>query len=169
MAIKTLWPVGHSCGHTQDHDLSGKRPSERAGYANWLGTKECTDCGRAGRDQRTERDKEAWLAQRRTEEAAAIETWEQRCAMPALDGSQKAVAWARRVRYQLVVGGAEHAETAGMSVDDYLAQLEPALYKVTSASWWIDQRDSASEDLAELVEDAASDTKLDTGTENPFS
>lgn len=47
MAIKTTWPVEHTCGHREDHDLSGKRPSERAGYARWLATKDCTDIAAA--------------------------------------------------------------------------------------------------------------------------
>jgi hypothetical protein len=32
VAIKTVWLTEHSCPHTEEHDLSGKRPSERAGY-----------------------------------------------------------------------------------------------------------------------------------------
>lgn len=43
MAIKTTWPVEHTCGHREDHELSAKRPSERAGYARWLTTEDCSD------------------------------------------------------------------------------------------------------------------------------
>lgn len=43
MAIKTTWPVQHTCGHREDHDLSATRPSERGGHARSLATKDCTD------------------------------------------------------------------------------------------------------------------------------
>ena len=53
MAIKTLWLVEHGCGDDEVHDLSGKRPSERAGYARWLRGKDCSACWRRtrGNDQ----------------------------------------------------------------------------------------------------------------------
>jgi hypothetical protein len=44
MAIKTLWAVEHECGDDEVHDLSAKRPSERAGYARWLRSKDCSAC-----------------------------------------------------------------------------------------------------------------------------
>jgi hypothetical protein len=168
VAIKTVWRVAHSCGHGHDHDLGDKRPSERAGYANWLATKECSECWRAERDQRNGQSRQAWLAQRRAEEAAEIETWEHRGGMPGLDGSDKAVRWARRVRYELIVAGHDHAATVGVSDDAFAAAVEDAARKVTSASWWIDQRFTDAADVAELIADGASDPDLSTGTENPF-
>ena len=124
MAIKTVWPVEHSCGHEQDHDLSDKRPSERAGYARWLASKDCSDCWRACRDKQNGKDKERWLGDRRAEEAATIESWERSCAMPALDGSDKAVAWASQIRHQLMVAAHEHAQSIGVSGDDFGQQVE---------------------------------------------
>ena len=49
MAIKILWLVEHGCGDDEVHDLSGKRPSERAGYARWLRGKDCSACWRRTR------------------------------------------------------------------------------------------------------------------------
>lgn len=168
MAITTTWTVAHACGHDQDHDLSNKRPSARASYAKWLATKQCSTCWRTERDQRAEKEKEAWLTKRRAEEHEAIETWERRFSMPALDGSDKAVAWARQVRYELISAGAAQAEARGDDAEEYLGALEGALGTVTSASWWIDQRDTEADDIAELVIDAAADPGVDTATENPF-
>src|SRR5262249_5128827 len=109
MAVKTTWTVRHSCGHEQHHDLSDKRPSERAGYARWLVQKECSDCWRASKDKVRAKEKEGWLAKRRGEEAAHIEAWERATDMPALDGSERSVAWAGRVRHALMVAAFEHA------------------------------------------------------------
>jgi hypothetical protein len=168
MAIRTTWTVTHACGHDQDHDLSNKRPSARASYAKWLATKQCSTCWRTERDQRADKEKEAWLTKRRAEEHEAIETWERRFSMPAMDGSDKAVSWARQVRYELISAGAAQAEARGEDAEEYLGALEGALGTVTSASWWIDQRDTEADDIAELVVDAAADPAVDTGTKNPF-
>lgn len=168
MAIKTVWRVAHSCGHGHDHDLGDRRPSERAGYANWLATKECSGCWRAERDQQNCQSRQAWLAQRRAEEAADIEMWEHRVGMPGLDGSDKAVRCARRIRYELIVAAHEHAETVGVSDDAFAAAVEDSSRKVTSASWWVNQRFTDAADATELIADGASDPALSTRTENQF-
>ncbi|MCU4183874.1 hypothetical protein K6U06_05840 [Acidiferrimicrobium sp. IK] len=168
MAVKTAWPVGHSCGHDEDHDLSEKRPSERAGYARWLAGRECSDCWRAKRDRQNAKDREKWQAERRAEETAAAQAWERSAEMPALEGgSDKAVEWGRRVRYQLVLAAHDHAFGIGVSDDDFAEQVETPARKITAASWWIDQRDAAGEDVAELVQDGATDL-AETGNENPY-
>jgi len=173
VAIKTVWPVEHSCEHEQDHDLRDKRPSERAGFARWLATKECSDCWRANRDKADGKVREAWLAERRAEEAGQIKAWERRAEMPVLDGSEKAVEWGRRVRFQLMCSAYQHApdnvtQDNGAAENDFVVGTEVPARKVTSASWWIDQRDTDPADVSELVADAASDPTADTGTENPF-
>jgi len=164
MAVKTTWEVNHSCGHEQVHDLSGKRVSERAGYAKWLGTKDCSDCFFSKRDATAGKDRETWLAERRAAELVEIETWETRSDMGPLDGSEKAVEWGRKVRFQLMAGA---FESMGLSEDDFAIHVEAPARQVTRASWWIDQRDSDPEDLAELVADAA--TTGEAGiNENPY-
>jgi hypothetical protein len=69
MAIKTLWLVKHNCGDDEAHDLSGKRPSERAGYARWLRGKDCSVCWRRIRGRDREIEYGTWLAERHREEA----------------------------------------------------------------------------------------------------
>lgn len=168
MAIKTTWPVEHVCGHDEDHDLSAKRPSERAGYARWLTTKDCSDCWRASRDAENGTDNDTWLAERRAEETTAIRTWETRAAMCALDGSDRSVPWGARVRYQLLSAAHEHHVTdRGMSEDDYEARFEAPARTVTSASWWIDQRDTDPADMEELLADIANDATAQV-QENPY-
>jgi hypothetical protein len=88
--------------------------------------------------------------------------------MPALDGSERSVAWAGRVRHALMVAAFEHAQGCGVRSDDFAKQVEAPARKITSASWWIDQRDASAEEVAELVIDAASTPVADTGTENPY-
>jgi hypothetical protein len=139
MAIKTEWPVEHHCGHREEHDLSARRPSERAGYAHWLSSKD-------------------WLTERRAEEAVAIRAWERRAAMGELDGSDKSIPWGARVRYQLLSSAHDlHVANGGMSEDEFADRFEVPARSVTSASWWIDQRDTDPADMEELLADVSSD------------
>ena len=88
MAVKTLWPVEHVCGHEEDHDLSAKRPSEPTGYGRRLAGKGCSACWRAEQERANSKERETWQAERRADEAAAIETWEHAAAMPPLRTSR---------------------------------------------------------------------------------
>jgi len=156
VTVKTTWDVTHICGHEQAHDLSAKRVSERAGYARWLSTKDCGDCYFAKRDASAGQDREAWLASKRAEEAAATETWETKAGMTPLMGSPKAVGWATRVRHQLLSAA---YDVAGPTDDEFEARVLVPARRITSASWWIDQRDADAEDIAELVVDAGDDPR----------
>ncbi|MDA8280747.1 MAG: hypothetical protein M0Z63_10070 [Actinomycetota bacterium] len=164
MAVRTTWDVEHGCGHVEAHDLSAKRPAQRAGYARWLASRHCTGCWQQTRDNQATEDRDSWLAERRSEEVAAADAWETRAAMPALDGSDKAVCWARRVRHQLLVAA---YDTLGLTDGEFGAAVETPARQITSASWWIDQRDVDASDVAELVSDAAADATART-TENPW-
>jgi len=83
--------------------------------------------------------------------------------MPTLDGSDKAVEWSRRVRYQLLAAA---YEILGLSDEQFATRIEILARHVTSASWWIDQRDAEPADLEELLTDAASNDAA-RASENP--
>ncbi len=165
MAVKTTWEAHHPCGHTAFHDLSARRPSERASYASWLVARDCANCWKAGRDAAAARERATWLAARRAEELADTEMWETQTGMPPLEGSDKAVEWGRRVRYQLLV--AAH-DTLGVADDDFAERVENPARRIDSASWWIDQRDTQPVELEELATDAASNDTAASSSENPY-
>jgi hypothetical protein len=153
MTIKTVWSLQHVCDHEEEHDLSGKRPSERAGYARWLSSKECSICWRASRANENSTDSAAWLTERRAEETATMVTWQVRAAMGELDGSDKSVPWGTRVRHQLMSAAHEHATECGISDGEFTDRFEVPARTITSASWWIDQRDTDPSDMEELLVD----------------
>jgi hypothetical protein len=154
MAIKTQWLVEHQCGDDEVHDLSAKRPSERAGYARWLRSKDCSGCWRRARGNVEGSDNETRLAERRTEEAEAVRTWERRTAMSVLDGSDRSAPWGSRVRYQLLTAAHDHhVGGRGMSEDEFADRFEVPARTVASASWWIDQRETDAADVEELLAD----------------
>ncbi|MFE4826767.1 hypothetical protein [Streptomyces sp. NPDC056672] len=99
--MKKLWHITHSCGHKAERDLSDRAADRRAGFAEWLANRECTDCWRAARTT-DEQDKAAWLEARRAEEQAESDAWSAQYRMPPLEGTVRAVAWGVRCRHQIL-------------------------------------------------------------------
>ncbi|GAA3796873.1 hypothetical protein ACFS5L_02220 [Streptomyces phyllanthi] len=164
MAVRTTWTVDHACGHQADHDLSHRPADQRAGYARWLTTKDCTDCWMATRSDDSAA-KQEWLTVKRAEEQAAATAWATQYDMPPLDGTDKATAFGDRCRHQLMTAAYTTLVAEGAWDEADWAVLEERARTVTAASWWIDQRDADAIDLPELLA-AATDT--DRPVENPF-
>lgn len=163
MAVKTIWHIDFSCGHSAARDLSDRAADRRAGFAEWLAKQECTDCWRAARDG-DEQDKAAWLEAKRAEEQAESEAWSQQYRMPPLEGTERAVAWGIRCRYQILAAAYAALVVEGDASEAEWEAIEDAARTITHAAWFIDQRSSEPGDLAELL-DAATDA--DRPTENP--
>ncbi|AKA06658.1 hypothetical protein SAZ_32775 [Streptomyces noursei ZPM] len=162
--VPRQWNVTHSCGHDAVHDLSDRPADKRAGFARWLGSRDCTDCWKANRDSDSE-SKQQWLADRRAEEQQAADDWAEKFDMPPLEGPEKALQWGARSRHQLMTTAHTALVIEGTWDEADWAELEEKARTITRAGWWIDQRDAAGTDLLELL-DAA--TEADRGTENPF-
>ncbi|MFE3645892.1 hypothetical protein ACFXOM_33795 [Streptomyces sp. NPDC059169] len=164
MAVRTTWNVVHTCGHSVDHDLSNRPADKRAGFARWLGGRDCTDCWKASREADTE-SKEQWLATKRAEEQQAAAEWAAKFDMPTLEGPERALEWGERSRHQLMSAAHTALVVEGTWDEADWAELEEKARIISRAGWWIDQRDTEGSDLLELL-DAATET--DKGTENPF-
>ncbi|MET9013904.1 hypothetical protein ABZX74_23745 [Streptomyces olivaceoviridis] len=164
MAVRTKWAVEHACGHEVVHDLSDRAADRRAGFARWLGGRDCTGCWKAARSNDTA-SKEEWLAAKRAEEQRAAAEWAKRFDMPPLEGPERAVDWGERSRHQLMCAAHIALVVEGTWEEADWAELEEKARTVTRAGWWINQRDADGADLLELL-DAA--TEQDRGTENPF-
>ncbi|WP_190824773.1 hypothetical protein [Saccharopolyspora pogona] len=163
MAVKTVFKITYrQCGHTEEKDLSKKKAADRAGFARWLEQKAtCTDCWRAeqGHPPRGEwiEDRAQWLATKREQENQDAEQWAKDAQMPPLNGSEKAVAWASRVRHQALRELYIWAVQDDHAPDDYDLAEETAR-TIDRASWWLDQRKQIEDDpgaLLELLQSAA--------------
>jgi hypothetical protein len=162
--VSTHWTVQHACSHQVVHDLSGRPADKRAGFARWLAAKDCCDCWKASRHADTE-SKEEWLAAKRAAEQEAAVAWARQFDMPQLEGPAKALDWGERSRHQLMTAAHTALVVEGSWDEADWAELEEKARAITSAGWWIDQRDAEGTDVLELL-DAA--TEADRGTENPF-
>ncbi|MFD7070594.1 hypothetical protein ACFV97_25545 [Streptomyces sp. NPDC059913] len=163
MAVPTIWPITHSCGHYTERDLSARPADRRAGFADWLAKQECTDCWRATTGG-NEQDKAEWLKAKRAAEQAESEAWSTRFRMPPLEGSERAISWGMRCRHQVMTGAHTALVLDGETSDTEWEGIEETARTITRAGWWIDQRASAPEDLTELLQAA---TEADRPTENP--
>lgn len=150
---KTIFSVAHECGHTQDHDLSGKAAGKRAGIAEWLKSKPCRDCGKGG----------GLTAEEKAEREAQTKETEETLGLGPLDATEaqkaKLLPWGREVRaaklreaYDLVEAGKETEAWFENNI------LEPAK-RISRCSWWVDNREASLDDLPELLDDS--------GEENP--
>ncbi|HAQ9631266.1 TPA: hypothetical protein IYE65_002928, partial [Enterococcus faecium] len=100
MAIKTVWPVTYTCGHTENRDLSDKPAGKRAASARWYG--EHLVCGRCFKKESGTGESEKERDDRHAAEAEALRADAERDGLPVdLVGTEKQVPWALRVRGEL--------------------------------------------------------------------
>ncbi|MFE0336019.1 hypothetical protein [Streptomyces sp. NPDC058955] len=164
MAVKTIWPIDHSCGHHSDQDLSGGAAARRAGGARGRAPPACTRAPRAAPERPAPRPR-AWLETKRAEEHAASEAWSQQYRMPPLEGTERAVSWGVRCRHQILAAAYTALVVEGDTSEVCWEAIEESARTITRAGWWIDQRSFEPEDLPELIQAA---TDADRPTENPY-
>jgi len=107
--------ITFACGHTESRIIGGKL-REQESKVGWLEGQTC------------------WQCQRAVENAAAAETSATQ-GWPALEGSEKQIAWATTIR-------AEKLERLLLPI------LAGALLEQAEARWWIDHRTESPEILA---------------------
>ncbi|MFP8959211.1 hypothetical protein ACLIYP_01375 [Streptomyces nanhaiensis] len=147
-----------------DHDLANRPADKRAGFARWLGGRDCTDCWKAARDADTA-SKEQWLTAKRAEEQQAAAEWAAGFDMPPLEDPEKALDWGERSRHQLMIAAHTALVVEGTWDEANWAELEEKARTITRTGWWIDQRDAHGTGLPELLDAATESVRR---TENPF-
>jgi hypothetical protein len=154
--VKTQWVVFHLCGHRFEHDLTKYEPKARAGRATWLATKDCTQC---------------WLAAKATAAAAVApgpvvsagatvvaNTWVQVRPLPPLEGTAKQVAWATKIRGEMVDRLWQCSRSTGEDPDEFIHYIERPVKMLHQAGFWIDHRDVHLDDLEQMLRSAAVDS-----------
>ncbi|CAM3743144.1 hypothetical protein COLU111180_06170 [Cohnella lubricantis] len=124
------YTVTHTCGHTVTVDLVGKG-KDREWKLKQMEQGVCTDCYRAQQQAKAE--------------AKAAEQ-----GLPALEGSEKQIAWATTIRSKMIDEIFEPIRkelTKGTPKDEQAAKaiawmIEQVTEKINTASakWWIDNR-----------------------------
>lgn len=130
-----------SCGHCEEKQLYGKE-SERGRYMAWAAERgTCTACLKA-------------------DHAAAVDAIENEHSLPTLEGSEKQVAWARKIRagkideaVKVFNSYADKAAAAGTldELENRSAFVMQNLYGKTTARWWIENKDQGALNLIEAA------------------
>ncbi len=142
-----LYQIAHTCGHNEEVNITGTNVhGERERRAAWLESKPCRACERA--------------AQSTAAQAVAVAD-----RLPDLTGSEKQIAWAERIRAEVLASidqffaaarrEAEKMNEVAKLEIEMTRQYQPLIVRVrsqTSASWWIDHRgESAATVLKSVV------------------
>lgn len=158
MAIQKVWSIDHRCGHSAERDLSDRKPDKRAGFAKWLASTDCFECYKKNSRSEFEKKRAAERLEEQKRELADAEVYETRSGLEVLSGSDKQIAWARRIRVQVLASLYEQVES-GQKDEAWFERtvLGPARLIATSR-WWIDNRDFEVEDWPELLAAGAEST-----------
>ena len=157
MAAKAFWPVRHSCGHEEEHDLSAKKSFRRASYARWLAGRDCGGCRWARRDMLAPDERSHDKKKLRPDEMAEIGEWAYRDSMPRLLGPNAAVDWAHGVRRLLIEGisgsqpGSVPAAEPADAVEAPRWRLSQACWRLSQACWWARQGKAEAAEVAPAV------------------
>jgi len=148
MAIPTIFTVTHTCGHSDDLDLSNRPAGDRRGYAQWKAKKPCFGCYRKAQGEDPEE-----LAKRQAEEIAAAEetdrTWD---LGPLTSGTDKQRVWGQVVRHRLLrMAYTELVEEGDLEDDAFADRIVTPVRGIYAARWWIDNREVESVDELEAV------------------
>jgi hypothetical protein len=133
------YTINYSCGHSDDKQLYGKM-DDRSRYIAWAEKSgECQAC-RAANQMALVADTEASLN------------------LAPLTGSDKQIAWARKIRCEKMIDIVAYLEARTPVVGkeeafaEMRAQLIVKLSCITSAAWWIDNRDTSRDMLLSLAD-----------------
>ena len=129
-----------TCGHEYREQIYGTNShGERDYEAARLSNRPCPACCKQQRDD----EKAAMQAKQAAADALVNRKYE----LPALDGSEKQIAWAESIRAAAVTTIGKAIERGEADRERFASQL-PLAYKMmyfaksaTSSRWWIDNRD----------------------------
>lgn len=127
--------ITHACGCTITHQLCGPT-KDRARKESWLESQPCRECERKAINE----------ASAARAEAAGL---------PALEGSEKQVAWATTIRDKALPemaklklkGHPKLSDAAQAEVADAIILITTEIERQTDASWWIEHRAEMSADF----------------------
>jgi len=140
--------VTRACGHEETVNLIGKHKLREWRLENVEPNKLCHTCYHAELER-----------QREKATAEAIEAAKE-MELPALDGTEKQVAWAERIRQEILLRaeGFLHGNITDEQRADLMTGLDH-LQQIESASWWIDRRDMSLRMLETLLLNTAKQQK----------
>ena len=162
MAIPEIFSIEFSCGHTESQDLSSTPPGKRTATAFGRGKHYvCSKCFKA--------KGKAELEKQNKQKLIDAQSFEEEHGLPEIEGSEKQISWATRVRYEVLTEIVDSDESEN---DQHVAKRVIEISKsIPKAGWWLDNCTDKSltvEDLIELITTAVDEESEEITLENPF-
>lgn len=154
----TTQSATRQCGCETTFDTTGLAPFQLKDKRAFF---ERTKCPRCDPKLKAKNDRERATYQ--AQELAEAQEAEERAGYEALRGSPKQVAWATKVRVQLIQAA---FEALGLEETEFNHVVGDPAGRIDSASWWIDNREVPPEELPAAIA-AALGTEATT-SDNPF-
>ena len=133
------YEITFSCGHTEERQLYGKMADRERKIAYFEEHGLCSECYRKQKElERQEANKKA----KETNQAAGL---------PKLEGSEKQVAWAEKIRADILqrLKPSDKAATTPQQeeIKKYIAKEYAKIKNEASAAWWIENRNRIEADF----------------------
>lgn len=164
MAIPEEFDIKFSCGHKETKDLSKYPAGKRKARAFGLGKNfVCSRCfKKQGHDA---------LEKQNQQQLIDAEAFEAEYQLPAIQGTEKQVSWATRVRYEVLAEIVDSDESA--SDQRTAVHVIDVAKAIPKAGWWLDNctdKNLVVDDLIELITTAVEDDadRDEVQLENPF-
>jgi len=164
MAVPEKFQITFTCGHIETKDLSTTPAGKRKARAFGMGKNfVCATCFKA--------KGKAELEKQNRQQLVDAQSFEEEHAIPEIDGSEKQISWATRVRYEVLteIMDSEDTDSHQRTANNVLEIAK----NIPKAGWWLDNCTDKSLTVADLIEliTTAVDDVEDRETcqlENPF-
>lgn len=122
------YTIEHKCGHEREVNIVGPE-KERPRKREWLASQVCPDC-------------------KREQTRLAVEAWTEARGLVELAGSEKQIAWALKIRKELLEEMDKYVYPMDESEEmSYIIRAHKWASKQSQAKWWIDRRDKTGKSL----------------------
>jgi hypothetical protein len=131
------YTITRKCGHSEEMQIVGPE-KDRPGKADWLATQSCAAC-------------------RREQNHLSVDAWIEERGLVKLEGTEKQVSWANKIRKELVEEMERFVDLANASPEHPDSAYIIRAYKWTliqsKAAWWIDRREQTGRSqLTKMIE-----------------
>lgn len=122
------YTIEHKCGHEKESNIVGPE-KDRPRKKEWLASQVCPDC-------------------KREQTRLGVEAWTEARGLVELAGSEKQIAWALKVRKELLEEMDKYVDPSNESTEmGYIIRAHELITRQSQAKWWIDRRQETGKSL----------------------
>ncbi|HLZ64413.1 MAG TPA: hypothetical protein VKR06_46390 [Ktedonosporobacter sp.] len=144
------YTITRKCGHSEEMQIGGPE-KDRPGKADWLATQSCVAC-------------------RRNQTRLSVDAWTEERGLVELEGTEKQVSWADKIRKELIEEMDRFLDLANASPEHpdspYIIRAYKWALIQSKAAWWLDRREQTGRtQLTKMIEQLkANDAKKEAAS-----